>query len=65
MLRDALRMERLGQAQPPSTVALDPEQEFIICEAKLKDLEQDVAQFDASNRDNKFKRIKFRMRHIN
>lgn len=65
LLRDALRMERLGQAQQPSTVALDPEQEFIICEAKLKDLQQDVVEFDESNRENEFKRIKSRIRRIN
>lgn len=64
MLRDALRLERLGEVDPPVSANLNPALELSLCKTKLNALEVDIAQFDYSNRENEFKRINSRLIHV-
>lgn len=63
-LRNALRVERTGVVEPPSTVALDVISELRVCEDKLCDLEEDINNFNESNAVNENKRISSRLIHI-
>lgn len=64
-LREALGVERQqGVSITTSRVHLEATQELNICQQKLEDLEQDIAEFDQQNRNNEFKRINSRLIHI-
>lgn len=65
LLRDALRMERAGEWVSPRSVTLDGFSEISTCENKLVDLQEDIVNFNHSNRQNEFKRISTRLLHIN
>lgn len=66
-LRGALRGEKEGLTptclQPVDF--LDPIEELHICSGKLQDLEDDIQNFDADNRDSEYRRITSRLSHIN
>lgn len=63
-LREALRVERLEERAPPITCNLDPGYELTICEGKLADLAESIANFDLHNKHNEFKRIQSRLYHL-
>lgn len=64
ILRDALRLERNCETDPPISVDLDINSELVKCNDKLGDLEEDIQNFNRDNAQNEFKRISSRLSHI-
>lgn len=63
-LRAALRLEREGRVEPPTTSPFDPVSELCLCGAKLYSIERDILSFDHSNRDNEHKKISTLLEHV-
>lgn len=64
LLREALRLEKLGATGPLVQVNLETQSELTICNDKLGDLEEDIQNFNHGNSENEFKRISTRLTHI-
>lgn len=64
LLSEALRLEREGEREPPTSVTLDSNAEMITCECKLSDLSEDIDNFNEANKHNEFKRIYSRLIHL-
>nr|CAI5832923.1 unnamed protein product [Callosobruchus analis]CAI5845815.1 unnamed protein product [Callosobruchus analis] len=65
MLRQVFRLERAGETHAPDTTELDPGHELSICRDKLGDLQEAIASFDSTNRENEYKRLNSRLIHLN
>lgn len=63
LLREAIRNEHLGIGNAID-VNVDAKQELTICATKLEELFGDIQEFDVSNRDNEYSRIKSRLIHV-
>ncbi|XP_074027277.1 uncharacterized protein [Leptinotarsa decemlineata] len=63
-LRAALRNEKEGEASSLPVVILSPQEEFYVCNRKLLSLENDIDNFDITNRVNENKRITSRLNHV-
>lgn len=63
-LRNALRMEREGSIQPPSSSPFESVSELCLCGAKLYSVERDILNFDDDNRESNFRKISTLLEHI-
>lgn len=64
LLRNAFRVERSGMLPSYTPVRLECETELRICTEKLRDLANNIKQFDVNNKDNEYQRIYSRLIHI-
>ncbi|KAL3268737.1 hypothetical protein HHI36_007839 [Cryptolaemus montrouzieri] len=62
-LSDVLRLERIGDSEPPQNVSIDAVYE-LSCSRKLSDLEKAITNFNPENKINELKRIFTRLYHL-
>ncbi|KAL3279473.1 hypothetical protein HHI36_016983 [Cryptolaemus montrouzieri] len=63
-LRGALRAEKAGEREVPSSCNFNPSYELTFCSSKLAELQEMIERFNISNRTNEFKRISTRLLHV-
>lgn len=63
-LREALRFEREGRLNPPTTSSFPSESELCLCQAKLYELQRDIQNFDVQNKDRERTRIFTFLTHV-